>query len=220
MSDPVNQLGGIPDILYWNEDHFALGESYRLFFIEADVPYTNTVAEWSAWNKTLKKEIIKSGRNPAGTLPVVSVGDNHYFQLAPTLRLFAKKLGKLGPPHDNENAAYAIDQVADLCADARSQSFVLHCKDQAAIDRFVKVKLLEFAAAFDAMLARTSPAGPLFGGAEPCYVDFIVYQFMVDEDIKGDLLNGLERLSRFKTEFEARPKIKAYLGEEVIAKRQ
>ncbi|KAJ3178952.1 hypothetical protein HDU87_003221 [Geranomyces variabilis] len=217
MSTSANPLGGTPDISYWNEDHFALGESYRLFFVDAGIPFTNTVVKWADWTATVKASLVASGRNPAGTLPVVSIGDTHYFQLAPTLRLFAKKLGQ----HVNNDAAeYVIDQVADLCADLRGQSFVYHVKDQEAIDKFTSVKLPAFAKAFDVLLGRASPAGPFFGGAEPCYVDFIVYQTMMDEDVKGVMLEGLERLKKYKTALEARPKIKAYLGDEVIAKRQ
>ncbi|KAJ3142279.1 hypothetical protein HDU90_004552 [Geranomyces variabilis] len=220
MSASANPLGGVPDISYWNEDHFALGESYRLFFVDAGIPYTNTVVRWADWTATVKPSLLASGRNPAGTLPVVSIGDTHYFQLAPTLRLFATKLGKYGPPANDDNAAYVIDQVADLCADARGQSFVFHVKDQDAIDKFTKVKLPAFAKAFDVLLGRASPAGPFFGGAEPCYVDFIVYQLMMDEDLKGSMLEGLDRLKKYKTALEARPKIRAYLGDEIIAKRQ
>ncbi|KAJ3025483.1 UNVERIFIED_CONTAM: hypothetical protein HDU68_007095 [Siphonaria sp. JEL0065] len=189
-----------PILTYFDIPARSRGEALRLFFAEAEIEYVDNVFPREEW-PTKKKQLIESGLNPFGAVPVVQVGEIVLTSYIPTLRYFSKKLGKYAGSTDEE--AYKVDLLSDLVIDWRFSFGKLKPDHPAQIPRFYS--------SFEAVLKE----GPFALGEEFSYADVLLYQALSDEGALKDesFLVEYPKLRAFVKAFEARPKIAAYLEE-------
>lgn len=167
----TNAIGGTPTIIYFPIPHRGLAEILRLFLTDAGIEFNDQPFQREKW-PSLKQSIIESGQNPLGSVPLVKIGDKSYHAVSPTIKHWAKKIGKYLPRGDDEE--YFVDQIIDAIADWRANTRVMFGTDEAAKDVYKKDTLPKFVKAFDVFYGKHS--GPYLLGQEITYADFTVYQ--------------------------------------------
>ncbi|KAJ3025481.1 UNVERIFIED_CONTAM: hypothetical protein HDU68_007093 [Siphonaria sp. JEL0065] len=199
---PATFPSATPILTYFNLPNKGRGELIRLFFAESGITYTDNRIATSEWQKK-KQELINSGLNSFGAVPVLQIGDLVLTQHIPILRYLSKRVGKYGGSTDEES--FKVDQVSDVYIDWRfswaKSSGDVHA---AAIPRFY--------ATFESFLRD----GPFVLGSEFSYADIAVYQALHDDgSLAGvrERLDSYPRLKEFVQAFEERPRMKAYLEE-------
>ncbi|TPX63999.1 hypothetical protein SpCBS45565_g06178 [Spizellomyces sp. 'palustris'] len=209
----TNALGGTPVLTYFPAKYLGLGEILRLFFADAGIPHEEAPTNKDEW-PALKKQLIESGANPIGTVPIVKIGDKVYHQTMPTVKYFSKKIQKYVPASIEDE--YFLDQILDIISDWRSHARVLWGQDEAAKQTYKAETIPKFINAFDTFLGRHAD-GPFLLGKDIMYADFPLYQILADNGIrKGGELAGIlgehPRLKAFAEAVENRPPIKAHLA--------
>ncbi|KAI9340211.1 glutathione S-transferase [Obelidium mucronatum] len=184
-----------PVLTWWDIPGGGRGEAIRLLFADAEIDYVDNrfnKAE-SDWD-TKKAELIKSGTNYYGALPLLEIDGTVLTQHVPILRYIAKKIGKYGGSTDEE--AYKLDQFSDVITDWR---FSFRSNPE-TIPRFYNT--------FENLLK-----GPFVLGEDFSYADALLYQALFDGKSLGneEQLAPYPRLRKFVDAFEARPKIAKYL---------
>ncbi|KND02007.1 uncharacterized protein SPPG_02513 [Spizellomyces punctatus DAOM BR117] len=207
-------LGGTPVLTYFPYKHLGLGEVFRLFFADAGIPYEEAPATKDVW-PGLKKQLMESGANPIGSVPIVKIGDKVYHQTMPTVKYFSKKIQKYLPSSIEDE--YFLDQMQDIISDWRSYVRAIFGQDEAAKQKYHAETLPKFVNAFETFLGR-HPDGPYLLGKEIMHTDFPLYQAFADNGIRtgGNLAGTLEehpRVKAFIEAFENRPPIKAHLAD-------
>ncbi|KAI9340210.1 putative glutathione S-transferase [Obelidium mucronatum] len=188
-----------PIFTYWNLPARGRGEVNRLFFAEAGIEFEDVRVDFPDW-PAKKADLVKSGKNHYGALPLLQIGDVILTQHIPILRYVSKKLGKYGGSNDEE--AYKLDQFSDVAIDWRFSFAKEKETHPQAIPRFYNT--------FENLLA-----GPFVLGEEFSYADAILYQALQDDGSLGneERLAAYPRLQKFIAALEARPRIAAYLSQ-------
>ncbi|KAI9340213.1 hypothetical protein BDR26DRAFT_861469 [Obelidium mucronatum] len=183
MPSPITDT---PILTYFDIPARSRGEVLRLFFAEAEIEYVENLFPREEW-PTKKKELISSGLNPYGAVPVVQVGPVVLTSTVPTLRYFSRKLGKYAGKTDEES--YKIDLLSDIVIDWRFSYGKLKPEHPAAIPRFYST--------FESLLEK----GPFVIGEEADEGALQNKEFLAD----------YPKLREFVAAFEGLPRIAAYL---------
>ncbi|KAI9340212.1 putative glutathione S-transferase [Obelidium mucronatum] len=189
-----------PILTYFNLPNKGRGELIRLFFAEAEIAYQDNRVERSDW-PAKKQELIETGVNTFGAMPVLQIGDLVLTQHLPILRYLSKKIGKYGGANDEE--AFKVDQVSDVYVDWRFSWAKDAAGHPAAIPRFYST------------IEKLLGSGPFVLGNELSYADIAVYQLLHDDGSLGNVerLLPYPNMRKFVAAFESRPRIAAYLEE-------
>ncbi|ORX89407.1 putative glutathione S-transferase [Basidiobolus meristosporus CBS 931.73] len=205
---PTNSaLGGTPKLYYFDIGASGRGENLRVLFADAGIQYDQKNLplneEWVAFKEDLKK----SGKNPAGTVPVLELNGESHFGTLPLLRYLAAKLGAYKGKTPEEDLF--IDSVSDFVADWRSSwvAVFLNEKDKAA---YAQKELPNNVEVIEKLLGKYD--GPYFLGDNFTYADILAYQIVHDEELL-DKLQKYPNLVRLKDAVEARPRLAEYFSQ-------
>ncbi|KAI8607510.1 hypothetical protein BC830DRAFT_1158634, partial [Chytriomyces sp. MP71] len=197
----------LPVLTYFDLPNLGRGEVVRLFLADAGIAYKDVRIPLDATWATKKQEIIASGENPYGGLPILELDGKKYTQHIPILRFLSRKLGKYGG--STEDDVYLLDAVSDLYVDWRASWVTTLGGDKAAHLE----KVPKYYHAIHDHLVKRGP-GPFMLGAEASYVDFAIYQILHNDGNlqASDIASKFPRLHQLARAVEARPAAAAYLN--------
>eukprot|EP00475_Leptophrys_vorax_P002932 TRINITY_DN11675_c0_g1_i1.p1 TRINITY_DN11675_c0_g1~~TRINITY_DN11675_c0_g1_i1.p1 ORF type:complete len:222 (+),score=79.84 TRINITY_DN11675_c0_g1_i1:91-756(+) len=188
----TEQIGGKAHMVYLGLPYGLGGRGgvVRLFFLLHGIEYTEKLVPFGSeeWQNE-KKELIASGQNPAGLVPVITVGDKVLTEHIATVRYFSKKLGIYGNNAWND---YFADAVADEYQQYRNAWVGSIGADDAAKAAY-KVKQQYFLELLEALYTRKAAAdSPYLGGGNvPSFADIAIYAQLRDDSIvNGDVFAG------------------------------
>eukprot|EP00475_Leptophrys_vorax_P046456 TRINITY_DN998_c0_g1_i1.p1 TRINITY_DN998_c0_g1~~TRINITY_DN998_c0_g1_i1.p1 ORF type:complete len:251 (-),score=56.09 TRINITY_DN998_c0_g1_i1:36-689(-) len=185
-------IGGKPHLTYFALP-FGLGGRggvVRNFFLLHNIEYTERLIPFGSpqW-QTEKKQLVASGLNPAGLVPVVQVGDLVLTEHIAILRYFSKKLGIYG---NDELKDYYADAVADQYQGYRN-AWVGSIGANAEAKAAYQEKQQYFLGLLEVLYGRkANKSSPYLGGGEvPSFTDVAIYSQLRDDGIvNGDVFAG------------------------------
>eukprot|EP00475_Leptophrys_vorax_P019454 TRINITY_DN2659_c0_g1_i3.p1 TRINITY_DN2659_c0_g1~~TRINITY_DN2659_c0_g1_i3.p1 ORF type:complete len:537 (-),score=156.96 TRINITY_DN2659_c0_g1_i3:39-1649(-) len=188
----TSSIGGKPHLIYLALP-FGLGGRggvVRSFFLLHGIPYTEKLVPFGSqeWENE-KKELISSGLNPAGLVPVVKVGGLVLTEHIAIVRYFSGKLGFYGK---DDWADYCADAVADEYQGYRN-AWVTSIGANDAGKAAYKEKQQYFLELLESLYTRKASANSpyLGGGNVPGFVDLAMWgQLRDDSIVNGDVFAG------------------------------
>jgi glutathione S-transferase len=105
MSSPTST----PKLIYLNLPVAARGGALRFFMLSNNIDFTEDLIDMKDW-PARKAELIKSGANPAGNVPIIELDGKVLTQHVSTMRYLAKLAGKTS---GDDYGDYVQDLVAD-----------------------------------------------------------------------------------------------------------
>ncbi|KAE8420245.1 putative glutathione S-transferase [Aspergillus pseudocaelatus] len=187
-----------PTLLYLDIGSLARGEVIRLFFKNAGVEFDDVGYQYDDTWSTASAELKEKALSVTGQVPVLVYEGRVLTLHLPILTYLARELGEYDGNTNLEK--YLLDAVGDVYNDCLGN----------ITDRFRN----EFVPKYYNILATSyaKQEGPYLLGERITYPDFVIYQSIDNDPQIGTLpaiLPGL--LARFKTAFEARPRVAPYL---------
>ncbi len=184
-------------------------EIIRLILEETETPYIDEFVTTEQWGK-LKPTL------PLQQLPVyMDEEDNQLlFQSHAIYRHLARKHNLYGK---NEIEHSRCDIVEETCKDIRNALFGLFWNPgfDALRKQFESDQLPVFIQQLEMLLNRNSESDSFFVGSQLTYVDFIVWVLLDSiRPLSQSSLDQSPSLMTFKSNFEKRPRISAYLQSE------
>lgn len=163
-------------IHYFEFPGFGRAGAIKLLLIDADVEFSNKLYQFDSWPQH-KAELQSSGKSPAGTVPVVQVGQRFLSQTPAIVQYLSLKLG-----YNTQDAweVYQLIAAIDLAEDA-IEAFYRKEEDKARNNLAALNKLLE---GFDNQ-------GPYVLGKRAFYADFVLFSILTDIKISKDELTKL-----------------------------
>lgn len=159
------------------------GGAVRFYMLANKINFDEQLISFQDWGAGEKAKCIEQD-NPAGGLPVVTIGDKKYAQHIAINRFLARKTGQYGS--DIEADAWA-DAAADAYTDWRNAwAKVLGEPDSdEAVIKYRDTRKAFYNTQEWYYAKKASPSSPyLSGGDAPGFVDCLVFNMIRDDGIK------------------------------------
>ncbi|EEA26764.1 hypothetical protein TMatcc_004946 [Talaromyces marneffei ATCC 18224] len=195
---------GKPVLHYLDIGSLGRGEVIRLFLKDAGIDFEDTRYPFNDSWKDTKAELQKKGISRTGKVPVLEYKGIYLSQHIPILRYLARELKAYDGATSLEK--HLVDVVADLYIDWRAQ-WVANLEKLS--DSYKNEILPDHYKTLAYYYGKNG--GPFLLGDRVTYADFAVFQSIDNNEKIGADATLPEELLKFKTAFEARPRVAAYL---------
>jgi len=203
--------GAVPILKYFNIRGRA--EPIRVLFEDQGVKYEDKRVAKEEWVE-LKKNLVESGDNIFGQLPVLVINGKTYVQSYAIFRYIGNHLDIYG---SNLEERYQIDMFAEGLTDLVREMVVLFGNNDEAKQLFWKDKFPLHAGNLDKVLANNG--GPFVLGTKFSWIDAVAFNLVsrVLPDV-ADVKEKYPHFGKLHAAVAARPNIAAYLASDRVPK--